>query len=481
MHMFRGSAWAILMRWCIRLIGLVSTIILSRVLHPADFGLLAMGTLMIGLLTALSRFGEGQLLMRERNVTREHCDTAWTIRLVKSLVIGVILASAAPLAVRYFREPRALQVFYVLGTVVAISGLQNIGMVLVTRELDFARDFRFNVYSKLVRFSTTVPLAFVLRNYWALLLGYLINAILDVVMTYWMHAYRPRLSLAKLKEYLRFSVSMIPLNFGAFLAGKIDTFVVGRIGETSQLGSYNVAAELSVMATDELGMQVSRALFPSYAKLLEQPRELAEAFVHSLGAMAVISFALGVGLAAVAKEFVLAVLGTKWEMAIPFLQWLAICGAIRSVSQILSGSILIVTGHERMSAMLIWFRLALAAPAALIAGHWWGIAGVPIAVTVASALVLPFAVFAVTRAIPVTYRDIVRALWRPLLAAVVMTLAVRTYSAVTSSALLDLSVRVGLGALVFLSTLLILWVVTGKGAGPERAMISLVEKRFTRT
>jgi O-antigen/teichoic acid export membrane protein len=197
--------------------------------------------------------------------------------------------------------------------------------------------------------------------------------------------------------------------------------------------------------------------------------------------MAVISLALGVGLAAVAKEFVLAVLGTKWAMAIPFLQWLAICGAIRSVSQVLSGSILIVTGHERMSAMLIWFRLALAAPAALIAGHWWGIAAVPIAVTAASALVLPFAAFAATRAMPLTYRDIVGALWRPLLAAIAMTLAVRTYSAVTSSALLDLFVRVGLGAAVFLSALFVLWAVTGKGAGPERAVISLVEKRFSRS
>jgi O-antigen/teichoic acid export membrane protein len=479
-HMLRGSAWAILMRWCIRVIGLVSTVILARVLAPTDFGLVAMGTLMIGLLTTFSQFGEGQLLMREPNVTRAHCDTAWTIRLLKSIAIGLILALGAPLAVRYFREPRAAQVFYVLALAMAISGLQNIGMVLVNKNLDFARDFRFNVYSKLVRFSATVPLAFLLRSYWALLFGYLINSVIDVLMTYRMHPYRPRLSLEKVRAYLRFSVAMIPLNVGGFLSSKIDTFIVGRIGEASLLGSYNVASELSAMATDELGAQVNRALFPSYAKLADRPKQLAEAFIHSMSSMACLSLALGFGLAAVADDFVRVVLGAKWTAAIPLLQWLAICAALRAVTQSLGGSILVVTGHERTSAKLTWLRLALAAPAALAAGHWWGVTAIPIAMTAANLAVLPVAAVAVRHAIAITYMQIVGGLWRPALAATAMVLAAHWPLLRSGSALPDLALRVAIGAAVFGVVLVGLWLLSGRPAGPERALAKMVLERIRR-
>jgi O-antigen/teichoic acid export membrane protein len=479
-HMLRGSVWAILMRWCIRIIGLVSTVILARVLAPTDFGLVAMGTLMIGLLTTFSELGEGQLLMREPNVTRAHCDTAWTIRLLKSIGIALILALGAPLAVRYFREPRAAQVFYVLALAMAISGLQNIGMVLVNKNLDFARDFRFNVYSKLVRFSTTVPLAFLLRSYWALLVGYLVNSVVDVLMTYRMHPYRPKLSLEKVRAYLRFSVAMVPLNVGGFLSRKVDTFIVGRIGEASLLGSYNVASELSAMATEELGAQVSRALFPSYAKLIDRPAELAEAFIHSMTSMACVSLALGFGLAAVADDFVRVVLGSQWAAAIPFLQWLAICGALRSVTQLMGGSILVVTGHERTSATLTWLRLAFAAPAALAAGHWWGVTTIPIAMTAANFVILPFAAIAVRRAIAVTYAQIVGALWRPALATTAMVLAARWPLLQSGNALPDLALRVAIGAAVFGVVLAGSWLLSGRPAGPERALVKIVMQRIRR-
>jgi O-antigen/teichoic acid export membrane protein len=355
----------------------------------------------------------------------------------------------------------------------AISGLQNIGMVLVTKELDFARDFRFNVYSKLIRFSTTVPLAFVLRSYWALLIGYLVNSVLDVVMTYRMHAYRPRLSLEKLRAYLRFSLAMVPLNFGSFLGQKVDTFVVGRIGEASLLGSYNVAAELSIMATDELGAQVSRALFPSYAKLIDRPKELAEAFIHSMSAMTSISLALGVGLAAVADDVVLVVLGPKWVSAIPFLQWLAFCGAVRSASQLMGGSILIVTGHERVSAWLTWLGLALAAPAVVMAGYWWGVQAIPIAMSATNLMMLPVSALALRRTILVTYVQILGALWRPAVAAFAMWLVAHWLSP-GMPAVVNLGLRASMGGAVFMTVLFALWWISGKPAGPERAVIGAV-------
>jgi O-antigen/teichoic acid export membrane protein len=72
-----------------------------------------------------------------------------------------------------------------------------------------------------------------------------------------------------------------------------------------------------------------------------------------------ISAALGAGLAAVAEDFVRIVLGTQWGAAVPLLQWLAVCGTVRSITQVMGGGILVVTGHEHLSAVLTWIRLAI--------------------------------------------------------------------------------------------------------------------------
>jgi hypothetical protein len=88
----RGSLWMIAARWAMRLIGLVSTMILARLLAPEDFGLIALALLAYGLLETLSYAGVDLALMRQGNDSREHYDTAWTIQVLQGVFIAVCLA-----------------------------------------------------------------------------------------------------------------------------------------------------------------------------------------------------------------------------------------------------------------------------------------------------------------------------------------------------------------------------------------------------
>jgi len=111
-RIFSSSVWVFLMRWGIRSIGLVNTIILARLLTPEDFGIVAMSALLVGFLSGFMEFGAESLLIREPEATREHCNTAWTIRICQGTAMALLLSAMATPAAAFFNEPRLAAVIH---------------------------------------------------------------------------------------------------------------------------------------------------------------------------------------------------------------------------------------------------------------------------------------------------------------------------------------------------------------------------------
>ena len=480
-HILRGSAWALLLRWTNRCIGLVSTVILARLLTPEDFGIVAIAGLSMGLLRRFSSFGVGSLLIRDHQATKAFCDTAWTLRLGQGLLIAAAMFLLAPWIAEFFREPRAVAVIRVLAVGAMISGFESIGMTLARKELDFARDFRFNVYGRLAVFVVTVPLAFYLQSYWALVIGQLAGRSVAVLLSFMMHEYRPRIGFYRARDYLRFAKSVIPLGVAHFLHSKADVFISGRLIGTTAMGGYNIAAELSAMMTEQITSQIGRALFPSYSKISQDPRQLAEVFVNVFATMTTIVIALGVGLASVSEEFVAVVLGEKWLTVGPLLGWLGLYGAIRSLSQSMGGGVLIATGNERLSAILMWTRLTILSVCCAVGGLHWGIEGIAIGAVTAGVLNFAVTMRAITSVLEVRASQLFGAFWRPAVSAAAM------YASVTAlepeiwvGSFLGLLLDVAFGAVVYLSVLLTLWALSGAPPGPERSALNWLRARLAR-
>ena len=473
--MVTGSAWAVLLRWSQRGIGLLSTYVLARLLSPNDFGIVAMASLSYGFLEMFSALGVGSALIRQPSVDKADCDTAWTLQLLQGLFIAFALCIGAPLAARFFGEPRLIPVVYALSVTAVLGGVENIGMILVRKDLDFAREYRFFVYQKMLVFTVTVPSALILRNYWALVAGMIAGSLSGAVLSYVMHPYRPRPSLARRAKFLGFALSIIPINIGRYLRSKVDTFVVGRTASAATLGGYNVAADLSETLAGELGPSLARALLPTYSKLVGDPRALTAAFLNVLAALALISVPIGLGLATLAPVFVDAVLGEKWLSIVPVLRWLAVLYILRPMTDMLSGSILIVVGRERLSSYFAWFQLLVLVPFVTVAGYYWGVEGVAKAATLVSLALLFSASYVLTMALPVTMPEVFLALWRPAAAGAVMVmlLTILPFHRIggTWPHLLAASAS---GAFFFVVGSFALWRCSGRPQGPEGLLFRYV-------
>jgi lipopolysaccharide exporter len=455
-----------------RFIGLISTIILARLLEPTDFGIVAMAMVAIGFIRVFSEPGQDLALIRHPNPTEEHFDTAWTMSVCCGFIVALLLVAVAPMAGWFYHEPRVVPVIRFLAIAPLIEGFTNVGAVAgFRRDLAFDKEFRFTVIRRVAAFAVTIPLALVLLNYWALAIGIVCGRVLSVIISYWMHPYRPRLRLTRLREIWSYSMWTQFSGIGNFFGEQIDQIVVGGVAGAVQMGAYNVAADIGTAPTEELVMPAARAVFPVYATLLQDPAKLAHSYLDVLSITAIVALSTGVGVALVADDMVAVVLGAKWTFAAPLVPWLAVAagmlGVARSVNAVLS-----VTGNARLSAMRIWAFAAFLAPAATIAGLAWGAEGVAAARMIVTILFIPIMFYSLMRVIPVTGMEILACLWRPALATLSMTAAVwLSGTDAIPSVPLRLLCNVGLGASVFATTLLVSWFLAGRPAGAERILV----------
>jgi O-antigen/teichoic acid export membrane protein len=155
----RGSFWMIAMRWVIRGIGFVSTVVLARLLAPDDFGVVAMAMVAVAMLEVFTQSGSDLALLRAAEPTREHYDAAWTLEIIQQAVLAVVLFTTAPLVGGHFEDPRVTNVIRLLSLRALVGGFQNIGVVSFRRELRFGREFQFGIVKKCATFVVTLVAA----------------------------------------------------------------------------------------------------------------------------------------------------------------------------------------------------------------------------------------------------------------------------------------------------------------------------------
>ena len=473
-----GTIWVVAARWAIRGIGLVSAVLLARLLSPADFGVAAMAMIAVALVEVFGDTGLVQHLIRHPDPGRSHFDTVFTLQLIIGGVSSAGLVLLAPLAADFFHEPRITAVIRVLALRSLVGGMENPGIALFRKNMTFNKDFEFLVLNKVVAFLVTVGLAFALRNYWALVIGSVAGACAATLQSYRMHPYRPRLDLSATPQVWGYSVWMLAQSILLFLNQRIDELLVGRIKATALLGYYTVASDVAAAPIVEIVTPLSRALFPGLARLTQDGQALNQAFGKVLSAVAIVAFAVSIGIALVARDLALVLLGQKWAPVIPLLRILAVCAGLTALAQPVQ-TLLNATGRPSVAAILSMLRQALLIATMLPAALWYGLTAIALARTAVAGVSFIATAWVCAGLLGVPMTQTWRDLCRPALAATAMAGAVLAVQALSPAIpALRLGLGVVAGMLSYPAALLLVWRAAGRPDGVEADLLALAASRF---
>ncbi len=475
-----GAGWLVAFRMFTRTLGVISTLVLARLLVPSDFGLVAMATTFSAAVDALSQIGVQDALLRRPEDDRSLFDTAFTLQMLRALVTGCIIALSAVGVGRWFHEPRLVPVLLVLAVVSVGNGFENVGIVEFRRSLLYHNQFVLQAVPRIAGVVTTITMAFVLRSYWALLCGQCVGAAVRVATSYSLHPYRPRLALADWRKLAGFSFWLWLTSLACLVWDRCDPFILGPVLGTAQLGLYLLAVEVATLPTTELVQPAADVLFAGFSAAHKEGTDTIALALSVATTLLLIVAPMAIGISAGAGYVVDALLGAKWQAAQPLIYVLAFLCLFSPFSWI-GSSALMARGFVRSnfvanlaaSAMKVVILTAVVATTGTI--MHMAVASVVIIVLEAGIFVgvLAHSGFVNFRAVRAAWLRIIAAGAAALVAAGYTGLAWQPVQSATLPALLS-GAALGMVVIsVFAAADYAAWYVMGQPEGPETRLVGI--------
>lgn len=377
----------------------ISSIILARLLIPADYGVFGAVAYLAGLAWLLCEMGLVASLVRQSRIVSD--DDEWTVLVAQmaqtAVVVAAVVALAPMLVGLYELPPAAAWCLVAAACGHFLSSLRAIPYMRLQRDLRFGTLAGMELLEHVVLTTATIALAYQGLGYWALVGGVLCRNIAGLAYVWAVSPYRPRgrFRWTVLRELAAFALPFQATEIALVVVGGWMPLIVGRLQGTDALGLVNWALGLATVPM-LLCVQMERVAFPAFSRLQSQPhmlRAYLESAVRRLSCAMWLLLPVGV----LASPLVIpAVFGARWTAAVPLVQWLGAAVGLTALTTILV-SALNAAGHaaDRLKVTLTVGGLRWIVGGTLV---WWmGLAGVGPAVLATAAVELAAAAWCVHR------------------------------------------------------------------------------------
>jgi O-antigen/teichoic acid export membrane protein len=336
------------------LLRIVSTIILTRVLSPTDFGVAGLTGAILNILLMISDVGFGVYIVRHARGDDPHLlDIIWTVRLARgALLTAILIGCAGPLA--HLLDKPALQIAIAVTALhFLIDGCSSLAPFTTIRHEKLFMLSLLDIISAVSQTLAGIALALLLRSYWAIILAGLIGTALKSLLSYLLfpHAMR-RFAYdgQEARDLWRFGRTIAGAHTIQVLLSNIDKIALSRIFPLSLFGLYTLASNLSSAASGFTTLYPNRILLPAFARAYrEQPATLAHVYYGSRRTLTLLYMVAMGGFIAMGPAVVDLLYDPRYQPAAIYLQLLAIAPAI-AMNNYAAREILIVVG--RVQALL---------------------------------------------------------------------------------------------------------------------------------
>lgn len=370
-----GMAWTAAAKWSGQVVQWGTTLVVARLLTPADYGLVGMAALLLGLITLFSEFGLGTAVVTFHDLDAHQRAELHTVAVLLG-VLGFLISCglAVPMGL-FFRAPKLPLVVVVTATGFLVVAYRTVPYAMLEKEMRFRLLAALDGVQVVAQAIGTLVLAVFGFGYWALVIGGLAGKTVSAFLPF---VYEPvGFSLPRWKSIereLRFSWHVIGGRLCYYGYDSADMVIIGRILGQVPLGAYSLGYTLAHAPAEKLAMVTNRVALSLFAAVRTDLVALRRYLRNLTQGISLLIFPAGVGTVMVAPEFVHLVLGKKWEGAIVPLQLLSLYASFRAIRTLLS-PLLNALGEPRL-VMKNNLVMLLVLPGCFYIGSHWGTTGV---------------------------------------------------------------------------------------------------------
>lgn len=436
-----------------------SMAVLARLLTPADFGHVAMATVVTELAALFANFGFGAILIQRQSISRIQIDTMFWSAVVLGVLLTLSVLVTSLFAGQIFNDPKVGELLRVMGVMFILEELTVVPRSLLTRMLMFRQDMMVQIGMMLIRAGVGIVLAWSGWGVWSLAMASLAGSTAQMLAYTVVTGYRPRLRFSRsfLAETWRTNGGYFGNGFLFYANANLDLFLIGRLLGAGALGYYQSARALTDEIRARIAIPLQQVLFPAFSALQHDMDRFRAGILRSGRLLSLAVVPIGFGIGAVADELVPLLYGDQWLEMVPILKIISVGAGLRAATTI---GIPIFNATNRLG---LSFRLYLANTiiclGAIVVGSLWGLTGAAYAVLFGTGVALVFFRISIGL-VGMDTRDLGRILGAPTVASVLMFVAVAVVRvpvlALTDSIALHMIILVTAGVAAYVFSILLI-------------------------
>ena len=312
-----GLKWSAIERIVNQVVNFVVAIIMARLLTPADYGLVGMVAIFIGISQAFVDSGFSQALIRKQDRTEEDNSTAFFFNLFVAILFYLILFFTAPLIANFYNEPILTPITRVIGLSVIINSLCLVQRALYTINVDFKTQSKASVTASLVSGGIGIGMALAGCKVSAVIGQQLSNLLINAILFWVFSSWRPRKFFVwdSFKSLFDFGSKLLAAGLLNVVWNNMYSLVIGKAYSATDLGYWAKAKQFSELPSNGPTDIIQRVAFPILCKIQDESERLQRVYRQFIRLSAFIVFPIMIGLAAVSHSFVVVLLGKQWEFA----------------------------------------------------------------------------------------------------------------------------------------------------------------------
>jgi PST family polysaccharide transporter len=390
--------------------------ILARLLSPSDFGLVAMVTAFTNFVATFRDGGLAMATVQRDEVNHAQVSTLFWGNVALALLLGAAVACSAPAVAWLYGRDELVPITALFSLSIIVGGFAVQHRALLSRQMRFTALVATQIGALIGGIIVGVAMALAGMSYWSLVGMALAISVLDTLGVWvacpWMPG--PPVRRSGVRSMARFGGYLSIANTLNWACQNVDNVLIGISWGAAPLGIYTRAYQVVLLPMRQINGPITAVVLPGLSRLQSDPAGYRALFVSALASITLFGIPIVALAACEAEAIVLTILGPKWGAAAPVFRYLAPAAAIATF-HVATGWTFVSLGRVDRNLRVVVVRAA-ATIAAFAAGLPWGPAGVALAYSVTlGGAVIPEMVYAF-HGTPIVATDVLRALWRPVLA-----------------------------------------------------------------
>lgn len=444
-----GGKWMAFNALFQQIFTLISFPILARLLTPEYFGVMSLLFVAPSILNLVTNIGFEFTLIQSKEDAKKYLNEAWTLGILRALIIFAVIFFSAPLIANFFHIEKAVWAVRLSGIFSLIAALGNVAQLYFFKDINFKKIFIRDVFGSVFYAAVSIGLAIFYKSFWPLFFGYVGQYAWGAAITYALHEYRPRLSFKfrKLKELLGYSKWIFGQNLIINAIPMIENGVIGRLIDASGVGLYTRAKSLAVLPSSPLFGIFDKVTYPAYAKIQDSFEKIKEGLVKSLELLFFLTVPFILIFMEAGRRIILIFLGEKW-IGIDALLKILLLAVTINVLTILSGPIFNAVGKPKIQFYINLVNIATLVPLFLLLAPPYGTGGVAIGVLINSIIIFLISFYLLKRILGLKVARIIKPLITPLASSLIMLAAAKIifsfFNDINDAAFMGLIIGLGL-------------------------------------